>query len=228
MEREESAMALTRFEKLLPWSGAVAGLCWIGQDALVRMYTTDAPGAVRADIVRDHLALNHASVACLVVMGISLLLFATAARNLLRSGEASEATYSSVAYAGWIVVVAGLSQMVMWSWGLINGAGDKNDDAALRTLSYVSYFGWAGMGIGLATALIAMGLGGLRNAVLPRWFAILTVVCGVLGALGNAGIPPGGLVTYVVLPFWLVAAAFIIARRTGREAVTPERVAAAA
>jgi hypothetical protein len=221
-------MPLTRFEKSLPWSGVVAGVCWVGQDVLQHLYTKDVPGAARSDIIRDHLALNYAAVACQVVMGIALLFFATAVRNLLRSGEPREATYSSVAYAGWIVVVAGLSQMVMWSWGLINGAADTKDDAALHTLSYVSYFGWAGMGIGLATAFVATGLGGLRNAVLPRWFAILTVVCGVLGALGNAGIPPGGLVTYVVLPFWLVAAAIIIARRTRREAEVPEPVPALA
>jgi|1185.fasta_scaffold341869_1 hypothetical protein len=221
-------MPLTRFEKSLPWAGAVAGVCWVAQDALQNTSTKDTPGAARADIIRDHLALNYGSVACQVVMGIALLFFATAVRNLLRSGEAREATYSSVAYAGWIVVVAGLSQMVMWNWGLINGAADKKDEAAVHTLSYVAYFGWAGMGIGLATAFVAMGLGGLSNAVLPKWFAIVTIVCGVLGALGNAGIPPGGLVTYVLLPFWLFTAAVIIARRAGRDSAAPEPVLAAA
>ena len=135
-------------------------------------------------------------------MGIALLFFATAVRNLLRSGEAGEATYSSIAYGGWVVVVAGLSQMVMWNWGLINGAADAKDDAALQALSYVSYFGWAGMGIGLATAFIATGLGGVRNAALPKWFAILTSVLGVLGALGDCRHParrPGQLRAAAVL-----------------------------
>lgn len=206
-------MSLTRFERLLPWSGALAALCWIGYDSLAHLYTKDVPGAARTEVVHDHLGLNYGSVACLVLMGISLLFFATAVRNLLRSGEPREATYSSIAYGGWVVVVAGLSQMVMWSWGLLNGAADAKDDAALHVLSYVSYFGWAGMGIGLATAFVAMGLGGLRSAVLPRWFSIVSIVFGVLGALGNAGVPPGGLVTYLLLPVWLVAAAVIVARR---------------
>lgn len=205
-------MPHTTFEKLLPWSGAVAGLCWIGQDMLQKMYVKDTPGAATTEVIHDHLGLNYASQGCLVLMGIALLFFATAVRNLLRSGEAREATYSSVAYGGWVVVVAGLSQMVVWNWGLINGAADANDDAALRSLSYVAYFGWAGMGIGLATAFIATGLGGIRSAVLPRWFAILTIVLGVLGALGDAGIPPGGLVNYVLLPLWLIAASLVIAR----------------
>ena len=127
-------------------------------------------------------------------MGIALLFFATAVRNLLRSGEAREATYSSVAYGGWMVVVAGLSQMVMWNWGLINGAADARDDAALHTLSYVAYFGWAGMGIGLATAFIATGSGRHAQRRAARGGSRSSPSCsGVLGALGNAGIPPGGL-----------------------------------
>lgn len=80
-------------------------------------------------------------------------------------------------------------------------------------LSFVGYFGFAGMGIGLATMLIATGLAGVSNAVLPRWFAIVTLVMGGLSALGAAGIPPGGLVNYLMLPFWLIATAIILARR---------------
>jgi hypothetical protein len=205
-------MSLTTFEKLLPWSGALAGLCWVGQDAFAKMYSKDSPGHASSALIQTHLGANHTSQGCLVVMGIALLFFATAVRNLLRSGEAREATYSSVAYGGWVVVVAALSQMVMWNWGLINGAADAGDDSALQSLSYVAYFGWAGMGIGLSTAFISTGLGGIRSSVLPTWFAILTIVLGVIGAWGDAGIPPGGLVNYVLLPFWLIAASFVVAR----------------
>ena len=221
-------MPLTTFDKLVPWSGAVAGVCWIGQTTLQRTTTDDSPGTATAAVIRDNLALNFASQGCLVLMGVALLFFATAVRGLLRSAEAREATYSNVAYGGWVVVVAGLSQMVAWNWGLINGAADARDDAALSTLSYVSFFGWAGMGIGLAAAFIATGLGGLRGSVLPRWFAILTIVLGALGGLGNAGIPPGGLVNYVLLPLWLVAASLVMARSRKREAEHSRQAVAAA
>ena len=73
------------------------------------------PGRGSVEIINDHLGLNTAGLSCLVVMGVSLLFFATAVRNLLRSGEAREATYSSVAYGGWLIVSAGLAQMVVWS-----------------------------------------------------------------------------------------------------------------
>ena len=71
------------------------------------------------------------------------------------------------------------------------------------------------MGIGIATTLLGAGLAGLANGVLPRWFAILSLVLGVLSALGTAGIPPGGLVNYLLLPLWLIAAAIILVRRQG-------------
>ncbi|GAB7003042.1 hypothetical protein JCM18899A_05130 [Nocardioides sp. AN3] len=209
-------MSSITLDRLLPWSGAVAGLCWIGQAVLQKTSPHDVPGAATTRVIEDHLGLNQGAQGCLVIMGIALLCFATAVRNLLRSGEAGEGTYSSIAYAGWVVVVAGLSQMVTWNWGLFNGAADAGDDAALRALSYVSYFAWAGIGIGLATAFIATGLGGVRNAVLPRWFAILTVVMGALAALGDAGIPPGGLVNYLGLPFWLIGASVMVARSRTR------------
>ena len=41
------------------------------------------PGSATSQVIRDHLLLNYASVGCLVLMGIVLLFFATAVRNLL-------------------------------------------------------------------------------------------------------------------------------------------------
>lgn len=206
-------MPRNTFERFLPYSGAVAGVCWIGQASMQRTTSRDQPGAATTSVIRENLAINYASVACLVLMGMSLLIFATAVRNLLRSGEPGEATFSHIAYGGWLVVVAGISQMVTWNWGLINGAAAAADDAALQALSYVHFFGWAGMGIGLATAFIATGLGGQRAALLPKWFTIPTIAFGALGALGTAGIPPGGLVTYLLLPLWLIAASIVMARQ---------------
>jgi len=207
-------MPLSAFERFLPWSGIIAGLAWVGQDALARMYSSDLPGRGSARIIDAHAGLNTGSLSCLVIMGVALLFFATAARNVLRSGEASEATYSSVAYAGWITVSAGLAQMAVWDKGLMSAAEDK-DQGAAHVLSYAQYFGWLGMGIGIAAAFLALGLGGLRNAVLPRWFSITTLVLGVLAFLGACSIPPGGLVNYLLLPFWLVAASVIMIRRQG-------------
>jgi hypothetical protein len=213
-------MPISRFEKLLPWSGVVAGLAWVGQDGLAHMYSSDIPGRGSVAATNSHTLLNTGSLSCLVVMGVALLFFATAVRNLLRSGEAREATYSSVAFGAWITVSGALGQMALWDKALLSAAEDKNA-SAIQTLSYAQYFGWLAMGIGISTAFLAMGLGGLRNAVLPRWFAITTLVLGLLALLGACSIPPGGLVNYLLLPFWLIAAAIIVARRQKAAAEAP-------
>ena len=93
-------MPVSTFEKLLPWTGVVAGLAWIAQDVFAKLYTSDVPGRGSVDIISSNLGRNLVNLSCLVVMGVSLLFFATAVRNLLRSGEARDATYSSVAYEG--------------------------------------------------------------------------------------------------------------------------------
>jgi hypothetical protein len=205
-------MPLSTFEKALPWSGVIAGVAWIAQDGLAHMYSSDQPGHGSVEEINDHFGLNVGSLSALVVMGVALLFFATAVRTLLRSGEAGEASYSSVAHGGWLVVCAALASMAVWDKALMSAA-EAHDDAATRVISYGQYFGWLGMGLGISAAFIAIGLGGLRNAVLPRWFAITTTVLGALALLGACSIPPGGLVNYLLLPFWLIAAAIVIARR---------------
>ncbi|HEU0286639.1 MAG TPA: hypothetical protein VFR22_06315, partial [Nocardioidaceae bacterium] len=115
-------MPLSTFERFLPWSGATAGLAWIAQDVLNHYQSHDSPGSTSAATINDHVAVNIGGLACLVVMAVSLLFFATAVRNLLRSGEAREATYSSIAYGGWIIVAAALGQMVVWDYGVLAAA----------------------------------------------------------------------------------------------------------
>jgi len=221
-------MPLSKTVRLLPWTGAVAGLAWTGQMAFFRIDPTDAPGEATSEVIRGHLASNYVAIGCLVLMGICLVFFATAVRSHVRSGEAREATYSNVVYGVMLLMSAGLGQMVMWGWGLVNGAAEAKDDAALHVLSYVNYFSFAGVSLGVATTLLATGLGGLHTAALPRWFSILTLVLGVLSALGAAGIPPGGLVNYVLLPFWLVCTSVIVARRQSAAYSGSERAPAMA
>ncbi len=205
-------MRVSRFDRVLPWTGVVAALAWFVQAGLFATDDAGKPGRASADVIQANLVANHAAIGCLVAMGVALVFFASALRAHLRSAETGPATYSAVAHGGLLLAAAGLSQMVVWGWGLVNGAADAGDDQALTVLSFVSFFGFAGMGIGLSATMLATGLAGLASPVLPRWFAVLSVVMGGLGGLGNAGVPPGGLVNYLLMPLWLIAVSVIIAR----------------
>ncbi|WP_062464010.1 hypothetical protein [Demequina soli] len=208
-------MSLSRFDRIAPWSGAIAGVAWVAQDALAQFREDDAPGGGTVAYIADHLATNVAASLCLVVMAIALLFFAATLRTTLRDSEGVVGTFSGVAYGGWLVAVAGAAQMLVWNMSLIHGV-PAGADTALHTLDYVAYFAWDAVAIGVAGAFIATGLGIVTGAALPRWFGIVTLVLGVLGALGAAGIPPGGMVSYVLLPFWLVAVSIMMARRQRR------------
>jgi hypothetical protein len=207
-------MPLSTFEKALPWTGAVAGLAWIGQALLDHTNgDKDLPGSTGVlQNVRDHQAVDNGMLACLVVMAVALVFFAAAVRNALRSGEPREATYSTVAYGALLMVAAALGGMILQTKALLSAAAD-NQGQVVHTLSYPQYYGWMPMSVGVAGAFLAIGLGGVRTATLPRWFALTTAVLGTLALLGACGIPPGGLVGYLVLPFWLITAAVLLARR---------------
>lgn len=209
----------SRFERFLPWTGPVAGLCWIGSATIGVVGTDGEPGGASAAVARDNLTANTVANACTVVMAVALVFFAAAVRERLRSGEAESATYSLVAYGGWITVSAALAQTALWN-KILAVAAEDGDSAAVTIFGYGEYFGWLAVSTGVSVAFIATGLGGLRNAVLPRWFAVVTVVLGVLALLGACSVPPGGLVGYLLLPFWLIAAGIIIAvRRKGASPV---------
>jgi hypothetical protein len=68
--------------------------------------------------------------------------------------------------------------------------------------------GWLPALVGLVAGCWGLGLGGLRTATLPKWFAVTTVVFGVIGVLG-----PAAFIVYLLLPLWLIAASVITARR---------------
>lgn len=204
-------MPLTTFDRFLPWAGAVAGAAWIGQGTLGRFQSPDLPDGMSAEVINEHVPMNIGGLACLAVMAVAMIFFATAVRTLWRSGEAAEATYSSIAFGAWITVAAALGQTVAVDYGVL-AAAEENNQPAVQTLGYLWYFGWAGMADGVAAGSIAMGSGGIRSAMLPQ----------VVGATHRAPGRPRparrrqhrtrGLVNYLLLPFWLIAPAIIGAK----------------
>jgi hypothetical protein len=200
-------MRLSLFEKALPWTGALAGLLWAAHMFLSS--TPDDPadaGAVA--VVGGASAQNHAAGFALLFGALMLVFFASAARAVLRSGEAGESTYSSVAHGGLLVAAAGLGWLGVLQIAL-TGAAVDHDAASTAALGRLAFVGWLPALAGLVAAFWGLGLGGLRTAALPRWFAVATVVLGLLGVLG-----PAAMAVYLLLPLWLVAASAVTARRS--------------
>jgi len=202
--RKEPAMPLSTFEKFLPWTGALAGILWGVQ--LFAAKAPDDPADPKAvGIIGDAVARNYVAGFALLFGAVMLVFFAAAARKSLRSGEAGESTYSAVAHGGLLLAAAGFALLGVVQIALTNAA-NAGDAAATATIGQLALIGWLPALAGLVPAFWGLGLGGLRNATLPKWFAIVTVVLGVVGVLG-----PLAMVVYLLLPLWLIAASVVTA-----------------
>lgn len=198
-------MPLSTFEKVLPWSGAVAGILFAAQETIAPFgeKVNDPSLTSRvADAVGRGYAAGFASLAA----ALMLYFFAASARAGQRTGEATESTYSSVAHGGLIGAGTGLAFQGFAQVALTSAAQD-GQKAVATTLMYVAFHAWLVILVGLVAAFWGIGLGGLRNATVSRWFAIVTTVTGVIGVLG-----PLAALVQLVLPVWLIAAAVVSAR----------------
>jgi hypothetical protein len=204
-------MATSTFEKILPASGAVAGLCWAAQ--LFAAKTPDDPADASAvTVVSDAAARNYVAGFALLAGALMLVLFAAAVRRSLRSGEAGESTYSSVAHGGLLLAAAGFGAFGVIQIALTNAAKSGNADAT-AAIGQLALIGWLPALAGLVAAFAGIGLGGLRTATVPKWFAIVTLVLAVAGVLG-----PVAMAVYLLLPLWLIAASVLLSGRTAARA----------
>jgi uncharacterized membrane protein len=199
-------MTVSKFERFLPWTGGVAGVLWAVH--LIVAKTPDHPAAAGAVALVNHAAgRDYLAGFALLVGALMLLFFAAQARKSLRSGEAGESTYSSVAHGGLLMAAGGFGLLGIAEIALVNTA-KAHDAGATDALGQIVMIGWLPALVGFVAAFWGLGLGGLRTATVPRWFAIVTIVLGVIGVLG-----PLAFAVYLVLPLWLIAASAVTARR---------------
>jgi len=209
-------MPLSPFEKVLPWSGVLAGVLFVVQEAVApfgeKPNDPHLPGRIADAVARGYIA-GFASL----LGAVMLYFFAGSVRASQRTGEAGESTYSSVAYGGLIGAGAGLG-IQGFAQVALTSAADAGQTAVTQTLVFLAFYAWLPILAGLVPAFWGIGLGGLRNATTPKWFAIVSVVLAVIGVLG-----PLAAVVQIVLPLWLIAAAVIITLGQ-RRAGGPDRV----
>jgi hypothetical protein len=194
----------SKFERL-PYSGVVAALSFLA--TMTAVYPEDYRDPRAADIINDHGLENAVAVIAMGLCGVAMLFFAAAVRAALRSGEGGESTYSSVAFGAAVVIA--VSKLID-SWLLLSGvsAAGQSDADALHVLGYLGDASWLPWVAASAAFYLAVGIGGLHTALLPRWLSVVTVVLGAGCLLG-----PIGMAVYFATPVWLAVAGFVLARR---------------
>jgi hypothetical protein len=149
----------------------------------------------------------------LAFCGLFLLWFASGLRQRLRVAEGPEGRLANVALGGGVLLVAmlwvGSAALAAIPAGVSIGGSKALTDADLGrflpSIGFGSILIFAMFGaIALidATAVVIM-----RTGVLPRWFAWLGFVCGVVLLFGAVFLP------VIALPIWLVAASVVLYRQ---------------
>ncbi len=205
-------MSTSRFDRFLPFAGVLAGAAFLA----VNVLTWGSPdGTDPAEVTAwfdGHQTQAVVAAALLGYVAVLLAFFAVAARQAVRSGEPGESTYSSAVFAGGIMVASACG---LWSYlylAQISAVGGDSPAAVVETLAHLTSFAWLPWLIGSVVLFVALGLGGLRTASLPRWLAYVTLA---LAALGATGI--GGIAVYVLMPFWLMLTSAVLLQRLGRQ-----------
>jgi hypothetical protein len=196
-----------KFERFLPLSGVLAGLFFLAGFPLSKLPSDpSAPGVVA--VVQAHRTLDALSGVTAALCAVSLLYFVTAIRMCLRSGEAGEATYSSAAYGGGVVLAGVIALDACLRLTVVDAAG-KSDRTSVAAIGWLEADLWVMFSVAATVFLVSPGLGARRAAALPRWLCMATVALGLLSLLG-----PLGFITFFALPVWLVATGVVLLRTT--------------
>ncbi len=202
-------MQIDGFRRFLPYTGIICAISLIAYMVIAGNTPTDTsstekfldyygPDNQTAGMIANFIFAN--------LFAVFALFFATEIRATLRSGEAGESIYSSLAFAGGIALAISMSIAGMVAVAAFS-AGDKGYEAATLALALLSSYTFLPWMIGGASLFLAVGIGGLKTATLPKWIAWSSVVMGVLC------FTPGGIAVFVVQPIWFVAMAVLLVRR---------------
>lgn len=215
-------MTTDRFNRLLPLAGVVAGLVAIA--ALVLTGSEPGDTASSAKIVAyytDHKTETVLGSLGAQIAAVALLFFVAGLRSALRSRETGEASYSTLVMAGGVVTAVATSCFGWFGLVTVKAVENGSQPSVVETFHLIGSYAWMPWTVGAATMLIGAGLGGLRTAALPRVLAWITV------ALGGIALTPGGPITFLLLPLWLIGTGVVLARADRISVASPATPSAA-
>ena len=215
-------MTTDRFNRLLPLAGVIAGLAAIA--ALVLTGSEPGDSASSGKIVAyyaDHKTETVIGSVAAQIAAVALLFFVAGLRSALRSRETGEASYSTLVLAGGVVSAIATSCFGWFGLVAVKAVDNGSQPSVVETVHLIGSYAWMPWVVGAATLLIGAGLGGLRTAALPRALAWVTL------ALGVIALTPGGPLTFMALPLWLIGTGIVLAR-ADRAAVPSSARASAA
>jgi hypothetical protein len=171
-----------RISKWLPPAMGIVFAILVAVISILLGSGQDATKKTAEEIVnhyQDHSTRETVGAILVVYAAASMLFFGAWVRRLLRDAEGPDGILSAVAYGGAVAFASAAAVSGSIHLALPDLAGDINP-IALQAINAIDYDMFFFFPVGLGTLILAVGISALRHGSLPKWFAWLSVVCGVL------------------------------------------------
>lgn len=133
-----------------------------------------------------------------------LIFYGAGLRSVLLSR--SHRWTGDAAFIGFVTMAWTLAGFAVTSLALHHAVASA-DTHVVRAINILDTTNFPPAMIGLMCAMVGVGVTALANGALPRWMAWGSIVVGAMAPLG-----PGGFVSFMLFPVWLVAVAAVVRR----------------
>jgi hypothetical protein len=204
-----------RWERYAPWTGVLGVVLWVAGFLIV------SRGFIAQDATPEQVLALYQTNGGPLIAGSFIFMLGTLAfvwflgslASSLRSAEGGVGRVASIAFGGGLAMA--VCALLLPSGGmavaLAAGTISPTSADALHRLPGVFYIG---VELFAAVLVAATGLVALRTAVLPRWFAWLSLLLALVLL-----IPPVGWAGVLVgVPVWTLLASLLLIRTAGTSA----------
>ena len=205
---------IDRVERVSALAGVLATLLWVGGVVLIGGGHVGIPGGIPeegADEVLAHFQGNADAVVSggwLFMLGsLAFLWFVGILRSRLLRAEGSAGTFASIAFAGG--VATGVFALGIPTGGVVAALGvDQLGASEAAVLNALEATFFIGAELSAIVLLAAAAVVVLRTAVLPRWWAGMSILLAVWLAIG----PIGWIGVLAGIPVWTITTSVMLAR----------------
>jgi hypothetical protein len=139
-----------------------------------------------------------------MVAAALLVFYGAALRSVL--GARTRHWTGDVAFIGFVTMAWTLASFAVTSLALHHAVG-IGDTQVVRAINILDTTNFPPAMIGLMCSMIGVGVTALKQEALPKWLAWGSIVIGAMAPLG-----PGGFVSFMLFPLWLVVVAAMVRR----------------
>lgn len=199
-------MTADRFDRFLPFAGALIGLLFFVGLALTwgDPSSETAPAETFA-YWQDNRGQHQISGLLLAPLIAFLLVFFGAGLQQRLKRDSADSGHGPVAFGGALLAATAFALVGMLEAAATNAA-HEGQRQAVYTLSQLHSYDWLAWNAAFAAMLLATGLGARRNGMLPTPLAWASIV------IGASLLTPLGFVGFFLAPLWLIVVGLVLSR----------------